>query len=1177
MKKLLTLCAAALIAISAMAADLRIYASRLSVSVTDNVATLSYVLNENATALELQLINATTDVVEATLPITEQAALTKGAHTGVMVNLNGQTAGTYKWAIKATADALTAVKVGNDITDPGSCYYGPRGVQVDNNPASPHFGNIYVSNALAGGSDGTTATSKTSTLGIYMLNAAAQTTNTTNVGYAGGVTWTGGSASPYRIALDEDGLVYIVNCNNNDGNVYVMDPADPTANFTAALEAAGWKNKFTKANCLAVTGAGATRQLYMLDWTEAIVRYDLGATLPSAAAPDTLVAHVDTRFNVANYQTSMALDPFGGIFVAQNRAALDAYPMLAHFANDTCDFKIATGSNAELAPSTGYRGAMGLSVDGSQLALGGGRAVNLYDVTYDANHVPTLTKSTYTFAGVGTNVDGICFDIVGNIYMVSASSEKLYIYGIPTADNSFVTPANGTITIDAAQTAFYNETIVFTEAAAKGTMNNKVLQGESGDWTITVTDTDSKVEVDANNAYFNMPTGITQFTHRMKMGGKSSTKNILTVAIPADGYLLMAFRTGSSAATDRDVVVTQNDASIYDHIALESEATEVLYEGNKVKIYPVAKVPVTAGTATITYPIGSINFYGFAYATTEPDFGELTPYVYVETVALNQHEIELVEEETATLTAAITPAEPSLPSITWSVADEAVASVAGGKVTALKEGETYVYATVADGLKDSCKVTVRPKPIYHPNIYASGLKGTFADGTLAVEYVLNAPATAVSLIAIQGETETVFPLTGLEYGKNTATVDVSTLPAGDYTWAIKAEAEMVAEDEPVLANNVATITFAKPRGIAIDNNPENETFGNVYVADASTAAATSGLYMFDALLAGGETLYGSPAYTESPASPMRVFVAEDGMLYVSDWSDNTPNIHIIDPANPTVETLVFGGNTVSGGIYTNETGQQIHGSMSSCYVEGTGADRVLYTFDEDLKVGEQVHVMGLYRYDIGELATAWEAAPSAVVYDNGDNFEQNGNSVILKDENGGWWISQDRANDAQAIPALIHVSAAGVVDYNSNGALGGRTRGALAISNDGTLLATASDNSLRVWAIEWSTTGVPTLSIDQSMITTFGAQNSSSCYSLAFDQANNLYASADGKNIHVWALVKEENAAVTPAAAKYGFTIEVKSALEQIDAAPQVLKIVENGHVYIIKDGVRYTVTGARL
>ncbi len=1175
MKKLLALCAAALIAFSAMAADLRIYASRLAVSVTDNVATLSYVLNENATALELQLLNATTDAVEATVAITEPTALTKGEHNAVMVNLNNQTAGTYKWALKATADALTEVKIGNDLTDPGSCYYGPRGIQVDNNPANATFGNIYVSNALAGASDGTTATSKTSTLGIYMLNAAAQTTNTNNVGYAGGVSWSGGSASPYRIALDEAGMLYIANCNNTDGNVYMMNPANPTADFTPVLATAGYKSTYTKANCLAVTGKDATRQLYMLDWTEAIVRYGLGATLPSTAVPDTILAHIDTRFNVANYQTSMAVDPFGGVFIAQNRAALDAYPMLAHFANDTCDFKIAAGVNAELAPSTCNRGAMGLSVDGSQLALGGGRAVNLYDVTYDAaTHVPTLTKSAHTFAGVGSNVDGICFDIVGNIYMVSASTEKLYIYGVPTADNTFTTPANGTITVEATQAAFYNESIAFSATAAKGTLNDSVFAGESGDWKIKMTDTDSKAEIDANTAYFNMPAGITAFDYRLKVGAKSSAKNTLTATIPADGYLLLAFRTSSSSATDRNVVVTQA-TEIYNHIALESEATEVLYEGNKIKVFPVAKVPVTAGTATITYPVGAINFYGFAYATVEPTINELTPYVYAESVALNKKALTLEEDEEETLTATVNPANASRPELTWTLTDSAIVSVVGGAITALKAGETDVIVSVADGKKDTCHVTVTEKPIFYPNIYAHGLKSTFANGLLAVEYVLNAPATAVKLIATQGETETEFTLNGLDYGKNEASVDVSALPEGDYTWAIRAEAELVAVDDAVLANNVATNVFANPRGLAIDNNPENATFGNVYVGNGGATAEVSGIYMYDALLAGGETLYGSPLYTASKASPMRIFVAEDGLLYVTDWSDDTPNIHIVDPANPTQETLVFGGTTAAKGIYTNEAGEQIHGSMSSCYVEGTGDERVLYTFDEDLKVEPQTHAMGIYRYDIGELNEDWVAAPSAIEFDNADNYEQNGNSVILKDENGGWWISQDRANDAQAIPALIHVSAEGVVDYNSNGALGGRTRGALAISNDGTLLATASDNSLRIWAVEWNE-GVPTLSLDQSMTTTFGAQNSSSCYSLAFDQANNLYASGDGKNLHVWALVKEENAAITPAAAKYGFTIE-PTAVENIEAASDVIKFIENGQLIIIKNGVRYNALGARL
>ena len=132
----------------------------------------------------------------------------------------------------------------------------------------------------------------------------------------------------------------------------------------------------------------------------------------------------------------------------------------------------------------------------------------------------------------------------------------------------------------------------------------------NGDLVLTVTDTDGKLAVDANTAYFGTPESYVSFDYRLKTGGKSSSKNNLTLTLPVDGTL--------KVATDRNIVLTQNETELVNKILLESEATTITIEDatsptGKVEknVYPVITVEAKKGDVSITYPVGSINFYAF--------------------------------------------------------------------------------------------------------------------------------------------------------------------------------------------------------------------------------------------------------------------------------------------------------------------------------------------------------------------------------------------------------------------------------------------------------------------------------------------------------------------------------------------------------------------------------------
>ena len=119
--------------------------------------------------------------------------------------------------------------------------------------------------------------------------------------------------------------------------------------------------------------------------------------------------------------------------------------------------------------------------------------------------------------------------------------------------------------------------------------------------------------IDGNNAYFGTADGYQKFEKRLKSGGKSSSKNAMTLTVPVAGTLKVYARTASSSATDRTVVLTQNEAELYNAVVQDGDAIEVPMgeEQKATKVYPVISVPVEAGDVSVTYPVGAINFYGF--------------------------------------------------------------------------------------------------------------------------------------------------------------------------------------------------------------------------------------------------------------------------------------------------------------------------------------------------------------------------------------------------------------------------------------------------------------------------------------------------------------------------------------------------------------------------------------
>ena len=130
----------------------------------------------------------------------------------------------------------------------------------------------------------------------------------------------------------------------------------------------------------------------------------------------------------------------------------------------------------------------------------------------------------------------------------------------------------------------------------------------------------------------------------------------------------------------------------------------------------VADGKVTAlkpGTATITAAAGNVK--------AECAVTVLDP-IPASAVELDKTALSLYEGDIAALTATVRPEDTTIKTVTWTSTEETVATVADGKITALKAGTTTITAACGD-VKAECKVTVKAptEPALVDGIYQIGL------------------------------------------------------------------------------------------------------------------------------------------------------------------------------------------------------------------------------------------------------------------------------------------------------------------------------------------------------------------------------------------------------------------------------------------------------------------------
>lgn len=344
--------------------------------------------------------------------------------------------------------------------------------------------------------------------------------------------------------------------------------------------------------------------------------------------------------------------------------------------------------------------------------------------------------------------------------------------------------------------------------------------------------------------------------------------------------------------------------------------------------------------------------------------------------------------------------------------------------------------------------------------------------------------------------------------------------------------------------------------VAVDNSPESDWFGSVYVNEmatngaynSNTANRDNGLYRYNPLW----QRENSAPYTGQMAwnNNFRISTDYRGRIYIPEFGDKHSGVYIADPDNLSgTFTQLFAGTRASSGLITN-SGVNTGSSASSVFVKGSGADTKLYVTLEDID-----NAPGIYEYDLGSLIdgdgnlpSTWTTAPTLVKLNALSSTLKlcYANTNVVATDNGALWVSENLINGSKTLEnlpaqvALVNITPAR--DYwgfsnNYYPELSTCSGGGMAVSLDGTTLYIVStDDKVLVYTINNTNVEAPTLTLKHTLDVSGVADDATTggsgrvphgVYQMAFDYGGNLYVA--GGALGIYSVPTTDNSATTPA------------------------------------------------
>ena len=434
-----------------------IYAYDLNYNLEGDNYTFTFKANDNANEAYITFRDINTNEVLATFPITN-VVLGDNEITIPVADLPAVPEGEQgcvkmHWEITLVGDPIARIDMLSELND--DCVYsGCLFNNVDKNPESPHFGNIYVANRISQPNDNN---------GLYIYDPMMNRQN--SVAYHGATTL----SSPYRLGVAPDGTVYIPDWSDPYSGVYVADIDNIEADFTQFfLGTRAGSGLFTNdgvnvggsATSVAFLGNGADTKMYVFSEDvpgpsgngNGVAIYNVGNEDGTIArtwgtAPDN---YFDIGAKMLNTNGNVIPTENGGAFVSQVRSAGNNQSGVPSFVYVNPEGQITFNSGSDLQDLNGSLGAgLAISNDGSTLVINNGTGeVEFFDLAWnETGDTPVITPRGYSFVSAARRNDGsshnnyiyqMNFDFGGNLIV---TGNKVAMYSIPTENNTHTTPA----------------------------------------------------------------------------------------------------------------------------------------------------------------------------------------------------------------------------------------------------------------------------------------------------------------------------------------------------------------------------------------------------------------------------------------------------------------------------------------------------------------------------------------------------------------------------------------------------------------------------------------------------------------------------------------------------------------------------------------------------------------
>ena len=340
--------------------------------------------------------------------------------------------------------------------------------------------------------------------------------------------------------------------------------------------------------------------------------------------------------------------------------------------------------------------------------------------------------------------------------------------------------------------------------------------------------------VDSNGNVSAIKVGTTIITATTEDGGKKATCSVTVNPIAVTGVTL----------NQTSITMTVGDTQTLTATVSPSNATDksVSWSSNKTTVATVSSTGEVTAKAAGSAIITVTTIDGGKKATCSITVKEKT--VSVTGVSLDKTSLSMVEGDTYTLTALVSPSNATDKSLRWSSSDSSIASVSSsGVITAKATGSAKITVTTNDGSKTAtCTVTVETKFVEVTGLSLDKTTLSMTEGDTSTLVATVTPSNATDKTVIWASSNTSVATVSSD-GKVTAIkagTAIVTAKAGNktVTCSVSVSAKVVEVTGVTLDKYFLALTEGEKYTLSATIKPSNATDKTVTWTSSDTSIAT---------------------------------------------------------------------------------------------------------------------------------------------------------------------------------------------------------------------------------------------------------------------------------------------------------------------------------------------------